>query len=881
MLNLAREIWGWYTRNFRAITIACELEPNNDLARTRNGFATSGPDPQFALIPQKKLLSGWYRLSYRSSHDAVDAIFNPKIYPLRELEPVKVFPTHYPRGFGTQSDAARFLKEKQKNDLTLAKLSAGRTESENSSLLEKNENSTSENTTKSVASAGVIPPGSVVNLRPHLPGSVDYLIFYSYESDGFRFDPFDADFPKTMFPYFGRFEINDLRLVYYGKFAFLFLCIRQSIFRTNLTFRCRRIRTALALFKERGFGPFMRWMSHKASLRLQPPLSPTTWYRFFSQSAEGTQAAATKSEPTSECCNLSLVIFCDSALKRPLERTVLSAIEQNCPPVEIIIVISATTPTPIREQATRLARNDPRIRILDREMCDFSSVLVEVKSDFIALTRWGDRLTDSSLAILSQTIARHNADIVYGDEVVFASEHRVEKVVTRPAFCIDHFLNSPCVGFLTAIRRDLLEEIDLPKEDLAPESLNEYLTLVATLRAKTIAHVPTILYERHKTEPRLVNRLSPTVIKAYLERCGFKSASVESRPTPGLYSIRYNARPIGKTAIIIPTKNNGGILKLAIDSIERTVPEELYELIVVNHESDDPGTLSLLEAISDRHRVIDFKGSFNFSRINNFAARHVETADSFLFMNNDVEAIRGGWFESMRDKLGRRDVGAVGAILLYAPEGSSRGTSSIDSLTINKKNQVEELINTRAKGKIFAPEDTHRIQHAGVILDVGVAEHFLKYEVYQDLYAREILPNPAIPPPITRTFSAITAACMMMRRETFEILDGFDESLAVGFQDVDICLRAANEGFRSICDAEAVLFHHESISRSTDDFLHFDPHPQDTVRFRKLYGEDIGRDAFYHPLLTNQTPSYRLKRSINSTPHFNIRVVNEFRPKLN
>tara|TARA_B110000263_G_C15035267_1_gene386013 strand:- start:242 stop:625 length:384 start_codon:yes stop_codon:yes gene_type:complete len=114
---------------------------------------------------------------------------------------------------------------------------------------------------------------------------------------------------------------------------------------------------------------------------------------------------------------------------------------------------------------------------------------------------------------------------------------------------------------------------------------------------------------------------------------------------------------------------------------------------------------------------------------------------------------------------------------------------------------------------------------------------------------------------------------MMVRADIFKKLGGFDQELAVGFQDVDLCLRAGNEGYKVLCDAEAVLFHHESVSRSTDDFLDRDPHPQDTANFLSKYKNDIGRDSFYHPMLANSTAEYRPLRSINQSQHLSIRVV--------
>jgi hypothetical protein len=162
---------------------------------------------------------------------------------------------------------------------------------------------------------------------------------------------------------------------------------------------------------------------------------------------------------------------------------------------------------------------------------------------------------------------------------------------------------------------------------------------------------------------------------------------------------------------------------------------------------------------------------------------------------------------------------------------------------------------------------------------VGVAEHYQKYEPYSDVYTRNTLRNPAVPSLVTRSFSAVTAACMLIRRDVFETLRGFDEALAVGFQDVDLCLRAANEGYQSLCSAEAVLFHHESLSRDILFADEKDPHPADTTTFRHRYQHDIGRDPFYHGMLSRTVPRYRPMRVPYSYNKITHQIVDNLKPK--
>ena len=174
------------------------------------------------------------------------------------------------------------------------------------------------------------------------------------------------------------------------------------------------------------------------------------------------------------------------------------------------------------------------------------------------------------------------------------------------------------------------------------------------------------------------------------------------------------------------------------------------------------------------------------------------------------------------------------------------------------------------------------------MLNVGLAEHYQKFEPHHDAYRQNIVQNPAVPSLVTRTFSAVTAACMLTRRDVFEVLSGFDDALAVGYQDVDLCLRARKQGFKSICNAEAVLFHHESVSRGVVDLRHEapspvdldltsidekDPHPVDTVTFSERYRHIIGNDPFYPPMLSRSTAYYRPLRVPERSDDFDDQVT--------
>lgn len=874
--TLVDRIWGWYVRFFRVMSITCKVTSARDVYLFSQGFAVAGLDPQLGVQPiEKPLLSGWYRLTYDVSHGTHDDLFVPKIFPGYLLDQEPDLGTQYPGGFGENNSVSLFLRSRS-DALTGVDQSKRSVISEQAPEAAAPENNPFK----------PFPLGSVINLRPHLPGKATHLFHYAFDPEGFRFDPFELDFPKTRIPFAGNFRLNDFKLTYYGKVSFLVFCALNAL--RNLTYEQKknRICSALGLFRKKGEETLTKWLAHKAYLRLQPPFSPGLWYDFLLRNRSDDmdiRSSGWFSDRTAKP-SFALFIFVGKSGPDHLDATLKSALKQNQGIDELIVLISRDSSPKTLKRAQWFTGQHPSIRTITCEVQNLEEVIAATTSDIVCLAAAGDRLLPNAVTQLAEAFVNADADIAYADEVIMENTGgRVHKIVLRPGFCLDHFLHYPFIGLMTAVRRNLLHDAEPFNGCQSIESANERLILNALTTAKKIVHVPIILFERLKSDdPAALRRLPVSSVTAFIQRLGFHQAAVNPAATPGLYSIRYNHPLPGKTGIIIPTKNKGQILKLAVDSLERTVPRELYDLVVVNHESDDPDTVTLLEKISEKHRVIDYQGSFNFSSINNVAAKSFdETIDSFLFMNNDVEAIKGGWLETMRDLLGRREVGIVGATLLYPPKASFDSDPSSISSTYSEDNQpsVTEVSEDGHRRTVFDENSLHLIQHAGVILNVGVAEHYQKYEQYLDVYTRNTPRNPAIPSLVTRSFSAVTAACLLIRRDIFETLEGFDKQLAVGFQDVDLCLRAANKGYQSLCSAEAVLFHHESLSR---DVLHADekdPHPADTTTFHHRYRNDIRRDPFYHGMLSRTVTRYRPVRVPYSFNRMSYQIVDNLKPR--
>ncbi len=309
-------------------------------------------------------------------------------------------------------------------------------------------------------------------------------------------------------------------------------------------------------------------------------------------------------------------------------------------------------------------------------------------------------------------------------------------------------------------------------------------------KAREIVHIPEILYQwrlhgdssgtRQQSE---VMGTSRNILERHLARCG-EEGTVYDGSRFNLFEVCYPLRAGLKVAIVIPTKNHGDLVRQCITSLRATVREVEHDIIIIDHESDEPETVAYLASLPSDVRVLRYTGPFNFSAINNWAvARLAGGYSHYLFCNNDIEAMRPGWLEKMLELGQKPDVGIVGAKLLYP--------------------------------------DRKSIQHAGVCVGAyGAAEHYGKRLRYPE---DRIEPGYAEMLFVNHELSAVTAACMLMSREAFEAVSGFDEAIAVGFGDVDLCLRVGKAGFRILFCPHAELVHYESFTRGTSTEAYHSP----------------------------------------------------------
>jgi GT2 family glycosyltransferase len=510
-----------------------------------------------------------------------------------------------------------------------------------------------------------------------------------------------------------------------------------------------------------------------------------------------------------------------------LSEALESVRHQFCDAWELICIDDGSTAPHVRSLIESYARRDGRVRLLSSPQnvgltraTNFG--LRAAKYPYVTFLDHDDYLEPDAVWQLIRTAQQTGAELIYGDEAL-TDEHLagILELRLRPAFSHDYYLSHPYFVHPVCVRTELARRIGGWDESL-PISADVDFVLRVIEAAERIAHVPAILY-RWRThagstghsKQESVTAATIGALQRHLDRLG-RGARVSEGPWFNQFRVDWPSDD-GLILIVIPTKNGLSLLRKAVASIEATSAGAAYRLVVIDHESDEPETLAYLREIAARHVVMPYAGEFNFSRMNNQAvALYGDGARYVLLLNNDIEATQAGWLDRLRSLAHRPEVGAVGALLMYADR---------------------------------------QVQHAGVVLGFNnSADHALRLQpVYLDEKGRRNLGyNCALTS--VRDYSAVTAACVMMRMEVFVEVGGFDEKFGIGFNDTDLCLRIGEAGYRVLYDGYTMLFHYESATRSQTKQVF---HPADTRRMTRRWGRKLREgDPFYNPNLSLRTQDH-------------------------
>ncbi|MFN6539003.1 MAG: glycosyltransferase [Nostoc sp. EkiNYC01] len=486
---------------------------------------------------------------------------------------------------------------------------------------------------------------------------------------------------------------------------------------------------------------------------------------------------------------ISLIMPVFNTSETFLRAAIESVLNQVYPYWELCIADDYSTHNYIREILEDYSLKDSRIKVVFRtengHISSCSNSAREIATgEFIALLDHDDLLTPDALYETALLLNKHpEADMIYSDEDKIDENDKLRDPFFKPDWCPDSFLSRMYTCHLGIYRRELVNAIGGFR--VGYEGSQDYdLVLRLTEKTTKIFHIPKILYHwrihpqsaasQHDQKPYALIAAEKALVDA-LARRGEDGRVTPTRVCAGHYIIRYTIKDYKLVSIIIPTRDLGDILDQCLTSIFEKTTYPNYEVILIDNGSQEENTANIISKWqrkeSSRFQCYRLDIPFNYSKINNYAVNQAK-GDYLLFLNNDIEVITPDWIDAMVEQTQRPSIGAVGALLLY-------------------------------------PDNT--IQHAGVIMGIGgVAGHSHKYYPADSPgYFDQIL--------TVNNYSAVTAACLMCKRETFEAIGGFEEELAVAFNDVDLCLKIVEKGYKNIYLPHVMLYHYESKSRGSDD----------------------------------------------------------------
>lgn len=459
-----------------------------------------------------------------------------------------------------------------------------------------------------------------------------------------------------------------------------------------------------------------------------------------------------------------------------------------------------------------------------------NACLAMATGEFIGLLDQDDILHPSTLYEYVKAINEKDADYIYCDETTFKSGN-IDHMLTmhfKPDYAPDNLRANNYICHFSVFKRDLLQGTELFRSQF-DGSQDHDMILRLTDAAQNVVHVPKLLYywRCHATSVASNIEAKPYAIEAArgavaenLRSHGFKNFQITStRAFETIFKIRYQIIGSPRISIVIPNKDHVEDLKRCISSIEEKSTYDNYEIVVVENNSETKEIRDYYELLKDdpRVKVVTYTGSFNYSAINNFGVKET-TGEYILLLNNDTQVITVNWMEEMLMYAQREDVGAVGAKLYYGDK---------------------------------------TIQHAGVVIGLGAhrtAGHTHYKQHRENLgymgrlcYAQDV--------------TAVTGACLLVKKSLFEKVGGLDESFAISLNDVDFCLKLRKLGLLNVFTPFAELYHFESISRGLDDQGEkAERYNKESAHFRDKWKKELQQgDPYYNPNFSLDRSDFSLR----------------------
>jgi GT2 family glycosyltransferase len=490
----------------------------------------------------------------------------------------------------------------------------------------------------------------------------------------------------------------------------------------------------------------------------------------------------------------------------------LTAGDPPLPADDRVRVVNAAGPTPIER---------------------FNAIAALARGEWLVPLRRGDRLAHHALQMLAEAAHRfEHADLIYAD-----SDHITESGMRHSPWLLcdanlELLRSADYLSGLQAVRRSRWQALGGLQADCADAAWHDLaLKLFEGAPIAPVVHVPHVLLHRIAERPipppvpEPADATQCRVVEQHLQRCGLPARVEPSRD--GGARVRYRCtEPAPKVSLIVPTRNGLRLLWQCIHSVLTHTDYPDFEILIVDNDSDDPDTLEYLRTVvSDaRVRVHRDDRPFNFAALNNAAVPHCR-GDLLALVNNDIEVIDGGWLAEMVGHAVRPDVGAVGARLWYADR---------------------------------------TLQHGGVLLGLGGGAGHMHSHLRPDQ------PGHAGRARLTQELSAVTAACMVVRRTVYQQMGGMDaEHLVVDYNDIDFCLKLRAAGYRVVWTPHAQLIHHESATRGANRSAEQKArYARELACMRERWPRWIDHDPAYNPNWSLKNRDFEF--TVTATPRVSL-----------
>lgn len=639
-----------------------------------------------------------------------------------------------------------------------------------------------------------------------------------------RFDPGEEP---------GPFTLSDIEIVEVGPLSFIFWRLWRAI-GTAVRDPKRgmvRGRALLGLLRNGG----VQGLRTALTGGVQALTPYDDWVRLYDTLSETDRAEIVRHIGSfTKRPKISVVMPVYNPEPRWLQRAIESVRGQLYPDWELCIADDASPDPAIRELLKREAARDPRIKIDLRQTnghisASSNSALALATGEFVALLDHDDELPEHALYHVAAALNENPAtDILFSDEDKIDENGRRYDPYFKPDWSPDLVLAQNAVSHLGVYRRSLVEKVGGFRQGYeGSQDLDLLLRCAEQTSPARIRHIPHILYHwrsipgstaRAGSEKGYAWTAGKRAIEDALARRG-QHAEVGEAAYGAYWRVSYRLPTTPpRVSLIVPTRDRVGLVRNCVRTILDITDYPDIEIVIVDNDSVEPETLAWFEEArrDPRIRILHQPGPFNFSRLNN-AAAEIATGSILGLVNNDIEAFEPGWLGEMVGHALRPEVGAVGCMLYYGND---------------------------------------HVQHAGIVVGMGgVAGHVHRMlpRGHGGYFGRAA---------VTQNLSAVTAACLLVRREVFREVGGLDEqNLAVAFNDVDFCLRLRERDYLVTWTPHARLYHLESISRGSD----FTPErrpafEREIAHMERRWAALLPADPYFNPNLslahTDPTPAF-------------------------